>query len=60
MLVLTRCEHQVICIGNDITVTIVRIEHDQVRLGINAPPDVDVDRQEVRDAIELAGGRRVT
>ena len=60
MLVLTRCEHQVICIGNDITVMVVRIEHDRVRLGINAPPDVDVDRQEVRDAIELAGGRRVT
>ena len=60
MLVLTRCEHQVICIGNDITVTVVRIDGDRVRLGINAPPDVAVDRQEVRDAIELAGGRRVT
>ena len=58
MLVLTRCEDEIICIGNDITVMVVRIDRDQVRLGIKAPPDVAIDRQEVRDAIELAGGRR--
>jgi len=60
MLVLTRCEDEIICIGNDITVMVVRIDRDQVRLGIKAPPDVAIDRQEVRDAIELAGGRKVT
>ena len=60
MLVLTRAEDQIICIGNDITVMVVRIDRDQVRLGIKAPPDIAIDRQEVRDAIELAGGRRVT
>ncbi len=60
MLVLTRAEDEVICIGNDITVMVVRIDRDQVRLGIKAPPDIAIDRQEVRDAIELAGGRRVT
>lgn len=47
MLILTRRIGEVVCIGNDIRVTIVDTKGNQVRLGIQAPPDVPVDREEV-------------
>jgi carbon storage regulator len=54
MLVLTRRLNQSIMIsdpriGDDIEITIVEIRGDQVRLGINAPRDVAVDRKEVTE-----------
>ena len=49
MLVLTRKVNQAIVIGNDVRVVVVAIEGDQVRLGIEAPRDVAVDRSEVRE-----------
>lgn len=48
MLVLTRKIGEVIVIGGDIRVTVVGVQGRQVRLGIDAPGDVAVDRQEVR------------
>jgi len=51
MLVLSRKKNESIVINNDITVTIVEIRGDKVRLGIVAPKDVPVHRQEVYDAI---------
>lgn len=48
MLVLTRRHRETIAIGDDITVTVLGISPGQVRLGITAPRDVDIDRQEVR------------
>lgn len=50
MLVLARKRGEVIVINNDITVVIVDIRGDKVRLGVEAPKDVPVDRQEVNDA----------
>jgi len=47
MLVLTRKVGERIHIGNSIVVTIVRIHHDKVRIGIEAPPEVSVHREEV-------------
>jgi carbon storage regulator len=48
MLVLTRKANQAIAIGDDIRVVVVAIEGDQVRLGIEAPRAVAVDRAEIR------------
>jgi carbon storage regulator len=47
MLVLTRRANQSIVIGQDVTVTILEIRGDQVRLGIRAPKEVSVHREEV-------------
>ena len=51
MLVLTRQRDQSIIIGENITITVVDIRGDKVRLGIDAPTEVPVHRQEVYDAI---------
>jgi carbon storage regulator len=51
MLVLSRKKNESIVIDNNITVTVVEIRGDKVRLGIIAPKDVPVHRQEVYDAI---------
>src|SRR5438034_2146301 len=51
MLVLSRKKNQSIVINHDITVTVVEIRGDKVRLGIVAPKEVPVHRQEVYDAI---------
>jgi len=51
MLVLSRKKNESIVINNDITITIVEIRGDKVRLGIVAPKEVPVHRQEVFDII---------
>jgi carbon storage regulator len=51
MLVLSRKKNEAIVIDNNIVVTVVEIRGDKVRLGIVAPKDVPVHRQEVYDAI---------
>ena len=58
MLVLTRKKHEVIQIGQNITIMVVAIEGGKVRLGITAPRGVPVHRQEVAEAIarELENG----
>lgn len=48
MLVLARQQGQRICIGNGVVVTVLGATRGKVRLGIEAPPDVRVDREEVR------------
>ncbi len=52
MLVLSRQRDESIMIGDNIVVTIVDIRGDKVRLGINAPAEVPVHRQEVYEAIQ--------
>ena len=56
MLVLSRKKNESIVINNDITVTVVEIRGDKVRLGIVAPKEVPVHRQEVFDAIHGKSG----
>lgn len=51
MLVLSRKSNESIIINNNITVTVVEIRGDKVRLGIVAPKDIPVHRQEVYDLI---------
>ena len=49
MLVLSRKPGQEIVIGDNIRITVVAVRGEQVRLGIEAPRNVSVDRQEVHD-----------
>lgn len=51
MLVLSRKKGQSIMIGNDIEISIVDVQGEQVRLGINAPRDVSIHRKEVFEEI---------
>ena len=57
MLVLSRHRDESIMIGDDVVVTIVDIRGDKVRLGIDAPQDIPVHRQEVYDAIKRENQR---
>ena len=52
MLVLSRQRDESIMIGDNIVLTVVDIRGDKVRLGIEAPKDIPVHRQEVYDAIQ--------
>jgi carbon storage regulator len=60
MLVLSRKKNESIVINNDITIVVVEIRGDKVRLGVEAPKEVPVHRREVYDAIkrnaEMQGG----
>jgi carbon storage regulator len=52
MLVLSRHRDESIMIGDDVVITIVDIRGDKVRLGIEAPQEIPVHRQEVYEAIK--------
>ncbi|MCZ8514876.1 carbon storage regulator CsrA [Paenibacillus filicis] len=52
MLVLTRKKGQSIIINNNIEIVISAIEGEQVKIGINAPQDVNILRKEVYDAVQ--------
>jgi carbon storage regulator len=61
MLVLSRKKNESIVINDDITIVVVEIRGDKVRLGVEAPKEVPVHRREVFDAIhrnELAAGNK--
>ena len=52
MLVLSRKKNEKIVIDSNITITIVEVRGDKVRLGFDAPPEVKIFRSEVKDAID--------
>ena len=63
MLVLSRKKNESIVINDDITIVVVEIRGDKVRLGVEAPKEVPVHRREVFDAIrrseaEAAAGKK--
>ena len=58
MLVLSRKRNESIVINNDITIVVVEIRGDKVRLGVEAPKEIPVHRQEVYDAIHGVEGER--
>jgi carbon storage regulator len=54
MLVLTRKTNESIIIGDDVAITVLGIDGDQVRLGVTAPKDIAVHRREVYEQIKKA------
>lgn len=52
MLILSRKTNEKICIGENITLTIIEVRGDQVKIGVDAPKDVKVFRHEVFQAIQ--------
>ncbi len=52
MLILTRRAGETVMIGNDVTITVLGVKGNQVRIGINAPKDVAVHREEIYERIQ--------
>lgn len=52
MLILTRRVGESLMIGDDVNVTVLGIRGNQVRIGVNAPKDVAVHREEIYDRIQ--------
>lgn len=55
MLILTRRVGETVMIGNDVTVTVLGVKGNQVRVGVNAPRDVAVHREEIFERIKREG-----
>lgn len=58
MLILTRRVGETLMVGDDVTVTVLGVKGNQVRIGVNAPKDVAVHREEIYERIrnEKEGG----
>jgi carbon storage regulator len=56
MLILTRRVGETVMIGNEVTVTVLGVKGNQVRIGVNAPKDVAVHREEIYERIKREEG----
>ena len=56
MLILTRRVGETLMIGDDVTVIVLEVKGNQVRIGVNAPREVAVHREEIYDRIQCRGG----
>jgi carbon storage regulator CsrA len=55
MLILTRRVGESVVIGTEVTVTVLRVKGNQVRLGVDAPKSVSVQREEIFHRIQREG-----
>lgn len=58
MLILTRKIGESLMIGSEVTVTVMAVKGNQVRLGVNAPKDVAVHREEIYDRVQAEKAQR--
>jgi len=56
MLILTRRVGETLMVGDEVTVTVLGVKGNQVRLGVNAPKDVAVHREEIYERIKREQG----
>ena len=56
MLILTRRIGETLVVGDEVTVTVLGVKGNQVRIGVTAPKDVSVHRQEVYEKIQKESG----
>lgn len=57
MLILTRRVGETLMVGDEVTVTVLGVKGNQVRIGVNAPRDVAVHREEIYERIKQEQGQ---